>query len=102
MSARARRHTRALTALIAGLGLLAAPAHAPGADAVTPPTQAAPLSGLRGSGDYSRWVERLACVGCIGAIYYSAGGTPLGFLMVGIIRSEAIVGCGWICYGAVT
>ena len=102
MSGPAYRRIRALAALVAGLGLLAAPLPKRGLDAAVPSTQVAPLDDVRGSGDYAPWVKRLACVGCVGGLYYSAGGTPLGFLMIGVIRPEAILGCGWICYTAVT
>lgn len=102
MSGRAYRRMRVLAALVTGLAILAAPADAPGNDAGAPPAPAAPLDDVRGSGDYAPWVKRLACVGCVGGLYYSAGGTPLGFLMIGVIRPEAILGCGWICYTAVT
>lgn len=102
MSGRAYRRIRALAALVTGLAILAAPADARGTDAAEASAQAPPLEDARGSGYYSPWVERLACVGCIGAVYYAAAGTPLGFLLVSIIRPEAILGCGWICYTAVT
>jgi hypothetical protein len=47
-------------------------------------------------------VERAACVGCIGGIYASGGGSPLGIVVVGILWPEAIAGCGMICYWAAT
>jgi len=64
--------------------------------------QAEEVAGLQGSGWSPDWLDRLACVGCIGAIVYSGGGTPLGILVVGIIWPEAIAGCSILCYMAAT
>lgn len=101
MSPRMLRHGALLLALGAAVTIMAAAARPETVSG--PPSRGVEteVAQLRGAGSWS-WLERLACVGCIGTIYAAGGGTPLGIVTVGVFRPDVIVACGTICYMAAT
>jgi hypothetical protein len=101
MSGRVSRPRGLLLTLGVSAAILGTVVRGGAEDVPVAPRRAEEVARLRGSG-WSDWVERAACVGCIGGIYASGGGSPLGIVVVGILWPEAIAGCGMICYWAAT